>query len=105
MPQQYIDAFMIINLARTLPKLFAKTYLDKFKTRFVPLQGEENPSVYVTMDRSRAFRSFEGLHALEECIKIFRSLTPVKPLNWDNSLFMAARDHVLDIGNLGLYGH
>lgn len=34
MPDYCRDAFMILNIARTQPMVFAKTYLEKFKHRY-----------------------------------------------------------------------
>jgi hypothetical protein len=39
-PEQFKETFMIINLARTQPQLFAKSYLEKFRMRYTSSQSE-----------------------------------------------------------------
>ena len=58
---------MLVNLARTQPATFTKSYLEKFKMRYVSSQGMggENPNIYVTLDKSKSIQTYEGLYALE----------------------------------------
>ena len=52
MPDYCRDAFMILNIARTQPMLFAKSYLEKFKHRYTSSEGVGGlPNVYVTIDK------------------------------------------------------
>ena len=44
----------------------------------------------------------EGDSAFQEAIMFLKKLSPLKPLQWDDTLAMSAQDHVNDIGPKGL---
>ena len=62
-------------------------------------------NLFISLDKNRAIQTFEGLYALEECVQRLRKMKPVPPLMWNNDLYYASKDHLDDIGPLGLYGH
>ena len=44
----------------------------------------------------------EGDNVFKEAIQFLKSLTPLKPLQWDQNLARSAQEHVDDIGPKGL---
>lgn len=57
------------------------------------------------MNKQRAIPSYEGLHPLQECVQKMQTMLPLQPLEWNQDLFLACKDHCDDIGPKGLYGH
>jgi len=47
----------------------------------------------------------EGVEALENLVEVLMQREPVMPLDWNNNLTDAAKDHAKDIGKNGLLGH
>ena len=50
-------------------------------------------------------RTKEGAPAVLEAIEYLSKLQPVRELKWNNELYVAAREHVQDIGPKGLVQH
>ena len=44
----------------------------------------------------------EGDNAFKEAIHFLKNLQPLKPLQWDENLYLSAQAHVDDIGPKGL---
>ena len=107
MADQYREPFLLLNLIRSNPPLFARSYLDKFRSRYTASDPSQPTllNLYISLDKSRAIQTYEGLYALEELLARLRLLAPLPPLEWSNDLHFAARDHLEDLGPLGLYGH
>jgi len=47
-------------------------------------------------------RTKEGSSAVQEAIDYLKRLGAVRELRWNNELYTASREHVLDIGSKGL---
>jgi uncharacterized protein YkwD len=47
----------------------------------------------------------EGLDAIESCIIKLKKMQPIQPLNWDQDLYNACKDHCIDMGTKGIFGH
>lgn len=47
----------------------------------------------------------EGTENVEACASYLKSLRPLQPLKWSNHLYLAAQEHVDDIGPKGIIGH
>lgn len=82
-PEKYLseaekDVIMLVNKVRTMPALFAKTYLETHKD--------------------------ESIAALE-CYKELLVWTPRQALAPSKALSMASRDHARDMGDSGKTGH
>jgi uncharacterized protein YkwD len=47
----------------------------------------------------------EGTAAVLELIEFLKTAKPVKPLEWDDKIALASRDHVLNMASSGATGH
>ncbi|OMJ75440.1 hypothetical protein SteCoe_25407 [Stentor coeruleus] len=47
----------------------------------------------------------EGTENVEACASYLKSLRPLQPLKWSDHLYLAAQEHVDDIGPKGIIGH
>ena len=50
-------------------------------------------------------RTKEGAAAVQEAIEYLNRMTAVNPVRWNDCLYTASREHVLDIGPKGLVQH
>lgn len=89
------DIFKYLNDFRRNPKLLVR-HLEKLKTYLDPKSNvlAEPGKIQVQM--------VEGEAVLNEAINFLNKLKPLKELIWDDSLYQAAMEHVLDIGPKGL---
>jgi uncharacterized protein YkwD len=85
----------------------AKSLFQPFKNRFIRSSPtEEYPDVYVTMDRTRGIKCYEGAKALEDLINtMLKAAHNMAPMQWDECLYRAAHDHSGEMGFAGEYGH
>ena len=74
-----------------IPKL--ESYFSKFQENILYLINE-NP-----------LKTFEGKLAVEEAITFLKFQKPIKELEYNEELTLAAEDHIKDIGNKGLTSH
>ena len=93
--QKAKDIFNLINKFRTNPRELAKklelirTYLD--------------PETNILSEPNKIqIQMVEGDNVFKEAIQFLKSLTPLKPLQWDQNLARSAQEHVDDIGPKGL---
>jgi len=93
--QKAKDIFNLINKFRTNPRELAKklelirTYLD--------------PDTNILSEPNKIqIQMVEGDNVFKEAIQFLKSLTPLKPLQWDPNLALSAQEHVDDIGPKGL---
>ena len=49
--------------------------------------------------------TYEGIQGIKDTIEFLKNQKPVKELKYSEELSLAARDHVIDIGENNLYGH
>jgi uncharacterized protein YkwD len=93
--QKSQNIFNLLNQFRANPRKLAhhleklKKYLDKSTN----ILSEPN-KVQIQM--------IEGEKIFDETIKYLKSLSPLRPLDWDDSLALSAQEHVDDIGPKGL---
>ena len=93
--QKSQNIFNLLNQFRANPRKLAhhleklKKYLDKSTN----VLSEPN-KVQIQM--------IEGEKIFDETIKYLKSLSPLRPLDWDDSLALSAQEHVDDIGPKGL---
>jgi hypothetical protein len=85
------DAFNVQNEVRTNPGKYIE-YLEK---RIRQFQGK-----VLRVPGKIGMRTNEGPAALMEAIKFLRKMknskTALKPLEWSDALYLAARDHCID---------
>jgi len=93
--QKAKDIFNLINKFRSNPRELAKklelirTYLD--------------PDTNILSEPNKIqIQMVEGDNVFKEAIQFLKSLTPLKPLQWDQNLARSAQEHVDDIGPKGL---
>jgi hypothetical protein len=92
------EIFKLLNDFRRNPKLLAK-HLEKLKT-FLDLNLNvlsEPGKIQVQM--------VEGEAVFDEAINFLNKLKPLEELKWENDLFEAALEHVIDIGPKGLLSY
>lgn len=86
-----------INLFRSNPSKYAKEVL-------VPLtQYYERKVLHYPNDKP--LKTKEGVHALKECIRDLKNVSPLPLLYPSHGLTKAANDHVKDQGRSGKTGH
>ena len=85
-----------MSLARTQPKHFA-TLLHQIRSRYEGDLFKEPGRI--------AIRTNEGVQALDQAIEFLETTTPAGPLEWNEILFLAARDHARDQSRTGATGH
>jgi uncharacterized protein YkwD len=86
-----------INMVRTDPAAYASNFLEPLKAyyrdRLLQYPGEI------------AIQTKEGIRALDECIRVLETSSPVNPLAPKKGLTLAARDHAKDQAGTGQTGH
>ncbi len=85
-----------LNLARANPSDYAN-YMEEYKKNF--------NSYYVVVLDGRRSRTLEGMKAVDEAIAFLKKTDPVPSLSVSRSLTLSARDHLKDLGPLGMTGH
>lgn len=82
-----------MNLARQDPALYA-TYIEELRGNF---QGN-----LIVLPGRAAFRTKEGVRALDEAIRFLRSTAPQAPLSFSPGMSRAAADHVAEQAGGGM---
>ncbi len=95
--QEEREVIIEINMMRTDPAMYARTYLvplrEYFDGRLLKYPGD------IGMVTN------EGIPPLEECIRELEATKPLPPLSPRKGLVLAARDHAVDQGRTGQTGH
>lgn len=91
------EVFKFHNQARTDPKSLIPDLRDMV-TRF---DGKH----YSRPGKKARLRTSEGAPAVNELIEFLQIQNPLPPLEWEEELRNASRDHVLDTGPSGTKGH
>ena len=86
-----------INKVRTDPAAFAREYLVPMRGMFQGLILQYPGEIGISTN--------EGIKALEECIKVLSSATPIQPLTTKKGMTLAARSHAADQAKTGAVGH
>jgi len=91
------DVVLVMNMARTNPRLYAELYLEPmmalFDGKLIKYPGE----TFIMTN--------EGIKALKECIRVLKKQKPVGILIPKIGLSKAAADHAADIGKKGKLSH
>jgi uncharacterized protein YkwD len=95
--QEEREVIIEINMMRTDPAMYARTYL-------VPLR-EYFEGTLLHYPGEIAMVTNEGASPLEECIRELECTQPLPPLSPRKGLVLAARDHTVDQGRTGQIGH
>lgn len=86
-----------INMVRTDPAAYASNFLHPlrayYRGRLFQYPGEI------------AIQTNEGIQALDECIRVLETSSPLSPLVPKKGLTLAARDHAKDQARTGQTGH
>jgi len=97
MSQKEKEIMLEINKARSNPTLYAEEYLEKLRPFY---DGKR----YIRPGQPVIITS-EGKKALDECICFLKKARPVRPLNPEKGLYLAAYDHMKDQRENGGTGH
>ena len=89
------DIFYLMNECRKCPKKFAQK-LKKIQTYL-----DQNTNI-LSEPNKKPLQMVEGNNVFYEAIKFLENLSPMKPLQWDNNLYLSAKEHVNDVGPKGL---
>ena len=87
--------FYLMNECRKCPKKFAQK-LKKIQTYL-----DQNTNILSEPNKIQ-LQMVEGNNVFYEAIKFLENLSPMEPLQWDNNLYLSAKEHVNDIGPKGL---
>lgn len=82
---------------RTNPKSFIPD-LEEMLPRF-------NGNMYTRPNDPVLLATQEGAAAVQELIDYLGQASPVEPLEWDDNIAKASRDHVLNMADSGATGH
>ncbi|OMJ94081.1 hypothetical protein SteCoe_2855 [Stentor coeruleus] len=85
-----------LNLCRDNPK----KYSEKITSTLKYYKGK----IFQKPGKAR-METKEGTENVEACASYLKSLRPLQPLKWSNHLYLAAQEHVDDIGPKGIIGH
>lgn len=88
--------FELINKARANPQEFIP-HLQQMESRF--------EGFLMKQPGKTTLRTKEGVDAVREAIKFLGQQQPKRQLNWNNELYLAAKQHVSDTGVKGLVQH
>lgn len=103
------DDFLEMDLEQLAKDIFTEhNYLRKNPQSYIE-KLERVSSFY----RGKYFRhpmeipieTYEGIQGIKDTIEFLKNQKPVKELKYSEELSLAARDHVLDIGEKSLHGH
>ena len=103
------DDFIEMDLEQLAKDIFTEhNYLRKNPQSYIE-KLERVSSFY----RGKYFRhpmeipieTYEGIQGIKDTIEFLKNQKPVNELKYSEELSMAARDHVLDIGENNLHGH
>ena len=97
-PQFDIDVHKWQNEMRTKPASFIPE-LEEMLPRF-------NGNLYeYPNDPGKLLATQEGATAVQELIDYLKTAEPVDPLEWDDNIMKASREHVLNMASGGETGH
>lgn len=90
------DIFIEHNYLRKNPQ----SYIEKLERVSNFFRGK-----YLRHPMEIPIETYEGIQGIKETIEFLKNQKPVKELIYSEELSLAARDHVMDIGEKGISGH
>jgi uncharacterized protein YkwD len=91
------DVLLEMNMVRSDPAKYAELYIVPTLAFFRGTRYEVPGEI--------SLRTFEGSRSVNDCVNSLRRMKAVPPLLPERGLFLAARDHALDMGKSGRRGH
>ena len=85
------------NEMRTNPKSFIPD-LEEMLPRF-------NGNMYTRPGDPVLLSTNEGAAAVQELIDFLKNMSPLEPLEWDDNIAKASKDHVVNMADSGATGH
>ena len=92
------NVFNLLNQFRANPRQLAR-HLNKLKKYL-----DKETNILSEPDKMQ-IQMIEGEKIIDEAVKYLKSLSPIPPLEWDDSLTKSAQEHVHDIGPKGLLSY